>query len=72
MQDATIHHLGRDGAETATYLIKDCWPSEIAAIDLSYDTTDAVEEFTVTLAYQHFELGPKTGANQGQTITAGL
>ena len=57
MTDGTINHLGRDGEITATYILKGCWPSEVAAIDLSYDSTDAVEEFTVTLSYQHWEIG---------------
>ena len=57
MTDGTINHLGRDGEITATYILKGCWPSEVAAIDLSYDSTDTVEEFTVTLSYHHWEIG---------------
>jgi len=50
-----VHHLGRDGSIVASYVMRDCWPSELAAIDLNYDSTDAIEEFTVTLQYQWFE-----------------
>ena len=32
-------------------------PSDISDIDLSYDTTDAVEDFTVTWTYDYFENG---------------
>jgi len=53
--DGTVTHLGRDGGVVAQYQMKDCWPSEIAAIDLSYESTDAIEEFSVTLQYQWFE-----------------
>ena len=53
--DGTVHHLGRDGSIVASYVMRDCWPSEIAAIDLNYDSTDAIEEFTVTLQYQWYE-----------------
>lgn len=31
-----------------------CWPSDISTIDLSYDTTDTVEEFTVTWTYDYW------------------
>ena len=31
------------------------YPVEVSAIDLSYETQDAVEEFTVTLAYQWYD-----------------
>jgi hypothetical protein len=39
------------------YRLVNCWPSDISAIDLSYDTTDAVEDFTVTWTYDYFENG---------------
>ena len=31
-----------------------CFPVDISAIDLSYDSTDQIEEFTVTMAYSYF------------------
>ena len=37
-----------------SYLFKDMYPSEIGAIDLSWETTDSIEEFTVTLQYNYF------------------
>ena len=60
MADATVVQLGRAavGKETGTgtggnanvlaqYKFKDIFPTSISAIDLSYDTTDTIEEFTV-------------------------
>ena len=32
-------------------------PSEVSAIELSYDNTDTVEEFTVTFQVQYFTIG---------------
>ena len=32
----------------------DCWPIEVGTIDLSYDTTDAVAEFSVTIGFDHW------------------
>ena len=34
--------------KTHKYQVHDIWPSEISSIDLSYDSSDAIEEFTVT------------------------
>jgi hypothetical protein len=30
------------------------FPSDIAAIDLGWDSNDTIEEFTVTLSYQYW------------------
>jgi hypothetical protein len=36
------------------YTLFNCWPSEISTIDLSYDSVDTIEEFTVTWSYDYF------------------
>ena len=67
--DAIVHQLGRapvsGGAgaqESATdqpilrsYQFHGIWPTNISAIELSYDNTDAIEEFTVELQVQWWE-----------------
>jgi len=35
----------------------DAFPTDVSAIDLSYDTTDAVQEFTVTFQYHYLDVG---------------
>ena len=64
MGNGTIKQLSRSatvaGNDTAQrvlheYKVEEIWPSEIGAIDLSYDTSDAIEEFTVTFQIQYFE-----------------
>jgi hypothetical protein len=54
-----IFQLKEDGTSVVAggYRLVNCWPSDISAIDLSYDTTDAVEDFTVTWTYDYFENG---------------
>lgn len=54
-----IYQLKEDGssAPNGSYRLVNCWPSDISAIDLSYDTTDAVEDFTVTWTYDYYENG---------------
>ncbi len=37
------------------------WPSEVAPIELSWETTDTVEEFTVTWQYSWFTAKSKLG-----------
>ena len=68
MVDATVHQLGRgsspnskssDGESNSilkSYKFIDIFPTAISAIDLSYDTGDAIEEFTVDFQVQTFEL----------------
>ena len=65
-----IYQLKEDGSSVpnGSYRLKNCWPSDISAIDLSYDTTDAVEDFTVTWTYDYFENG--FTADGDTTITA--
>ena len=31
-----------------------CWPSEISAMDVNFETTDSIHEFTVTLQYTYW------------------
>ena len=59
----TIYQLDEDAISVpnATYRLMNCWPSDISAIDLSYDTTDAIEDFTVTWTYDYY-LNNFTGA----------
>ena len=40
-----------------TYTFVDMFPTEISTIDLSYDSTDTIEEFTVTFALQYYLVG---------------
>ena len=57
-----VHQLSRTqtvaGGEAKTkrthsYEIEEIWPSEIGSIDLSYESSDAIEEFTVTFQVQY-------------------
>lgn len=36
------------------YSLKDVFPTDVSQIDVSYDTTDALMEFTVTFQYHYF------------------
>ena len=55
MADMAVEQLDRAGNVTKRYDIKGAFPVNISAIELSYDTNDQIEEFTVDLAYQYWE-----------------
>ena len=63
--DAYVHQLDRDGSTLRTYKFHDVFPTNISAIDLSYETVDSVEEFTTEFQVQWWEAIKGTGANAG-------
>ena len=63
--DAYVHQLDRDGATLRTYKFHDVFPTNISQIDLSYETTDTIEEFTVELQVQWWEALRGVGTNAG-------
>ena len=63
--DAYVHQLDRDGSTLRTYKFHDVFPTNISAIDLSYETVDSVEEFTVEFQVQWWEAIKGIGSNAG-------
>ena len=71
MTNATVYQLGRGSTKSSTtsdgetnavlkqYEFIDIFPINVSAIDLSYDSSDTIEEFTVEFAVQSISL---TGA----------
>ena len=54
---------GNSNAVLKEYEFIDIWPSNVQAIDLSYDSTDTIEEFTVEFQVQSFKQIAAGGAN---------
>ena len=52
-----IQHLKTNGNISRQYTLEDAFPTDVSAIDLSYDTTDAIQEFTVTFQYHYVTVG---------------
>lgn len=50
----TVIQLNQAGAAARTYTLNNCFVSDISAVDLSYDSTDAISEYTVTWVYDYF------------------
>jgi len=53
--DLSVEQLDRDDTVLKSYVFKSAWPTSVAAIELTSDAADALEEFEVTWRYQHFE-----------------
>ena len=53
--DAMVHQLDRDGSTLRSYKFKSIFPTNISTIDLSYETTDTIEEFTVEMQVHYWE-----------------
>tara|TARA_R100000234_G_scaffold113778_1_gene88451 strand:+ start:10565 stop:11092 length:528 start_codon:yes stop_codon:yes gene_type:complete len=53
--DLIVEQLDKDGNVTKKYDLRGAFPVNISQIDLSYDSGDTIEEFTVELQYQYWE-----------------
>ena len=54
-KDAMVHQLSRDGGILRSYKFWDIFPTNLSTIDLNYETTDTLEEFTVEMQVQWWE-----------------
>lgn len=52
--DLSVEQLSKTEETITTYKIIGAFPTVISPIELSYDTTDSVEEFTVTFSYDYW------------------
>lgn len=53
---ATVVQLGLDGNPSRKYEFSGMFPTEIGSIELAWDSNDTVEEYTVTFAYNFWEV----------------
>ena len=53
--DAKVNQLNRDGGVLRKYTFKDVFPTNISTIDLSYETTDTIQDFTVEMQVHYWE-----------------
>ena len=75
MSNAKVYQLGRGASVSSStnagtnnavlkeYEFFNIWPSAVAAIDLSYDSTDTIEEFTVDFQVQSYKFNGAGGSN---------
>tara|TARA_B100000085_G_scaffold276977_1_gene296799 strand:- start:604 stop:1131 length:528 start_codon:yes stop_codon:yes gene_type:complete len=53
--DLIVEQLDKDGETLKTYQFRGCFPTNVAAIDVNYETVDTIEEFTVEFQVQYWE-----------------
>ena len=53
--DLTVEQLDRDDTVLKSYIFRSAWPTAVSSIDLTSENATAIEEFSVTWRYQHFE-----------------
>lgn len=58
---------GNDAGALRTYMFSGLFPTEISPIDLSWDATDQIESFSVTFAYDYFEVVSGSTGTIGQS-----
>jgi hypothetical protein len=54
-----IKHLKADGTVSRQYQLVDAYPTDVGALDLSFDSTDTLSEFTVNFQYHYLQAGNK-------------
>ena len=64
-KDAIVKQLDRDGSVLRSYKFWDIFPTNISTIDLSYETTDTIQEFTVELQVHYWEAFRGTASKSG-------
>ena len=72
--DVTIRQLSKDSAGgknsvLRTYRLVDAWPTSVGAINVAFDSNDALEEFDVEFQYQYLDADapPKMLGNSAAT-----
>lgn len=53
--DLIVEQLDKDESVSKRYNFRGCFPTNISAIDLNYETVDTIEEFTVEFQVQYWE-----------------
>ena len=63
--DAYVYQLDRNGDTLRKYHFYDVFPTQVSPIELSYETTGSIQEFTVELQVQWWEAVRGNAANAG-------
>ena len=52
---AKVTQYDKKGDDTHHYIMKNCWPTSLDPIDLSYDSTGTIQEYGITFALDYWE-----------------
>lgn len=62
---AQVTQFSKTGQPIRTYTFNGIFPTEISTIDMDWNSTDSIEEFTVTFQYDWWEVTAGTTGNAG-------
>jgi len=54
-KDITVSQLNANNEVVRKYKLNDAYPTDVGALDLSFDSTDTISEFTVNFQYHHMQ-----------------
>tara|TARA_R100000008_G_C3573329_1_gene163632 strand:- start:133 stop:708 length:576 start_codon:yes stop_codon:yes gene_type:complete len=55
-----VAQLDMQGNVIRSTTLNNCWPIEVGAVDLTYDSADTLTEYSITLAYDYINLNSST------------
>ena len=61
---AIITQFNKTGGTTQKYTMKECWPTSIDPIEMSYDNTGTLQEYGCTFALNYWEHSTPSGAGE--------
>ena len=67
--DATITQMGKDGSAKQSWKLYQMWPTELGEIPLDW-SSDAIQEYTVTWAYDYWSHGTGASTNNQVALSA--
>jgi len=68
--NATVTQYGKDGRAIRQYTFDGIYPSVIAPVELSWESTDQIEEYQVTFEYDFWRLSELDATGIARTIGA--
>jgi len=63
--NAEVTHFSKTGVPIRTYKFNGIFPQTISTIDVDWNATDSIEEFTVTFQYDYWEVSGGITGNAG-------
>jgi hypothetical protein len=66
-KDIIVSQLSGDGGVVRKYKLSDAYPTDVGALDLSFDSTDTISEFTVNFQYHFMAAAANTVSFQTTT-----
>lgn len=67
--DVQVFQLSKDGSLIRGYTMVGCWPTVVSPIDVSWDQTTEIQQYTVTWAYDYWVPSETAAPGVGGTIS---